>query len=289
MTKDCPEKPSGIGRPTDEELLFGFWMRAPNPMRRNFNWNRKWVHGERIGGGEEHGRDRDSRFTSPSLEGAGVGNNRVNLGGNSGILDVGRKVSDSNHPDNQESEELGNLVINSKRDVSGLILDYLGEKSVSGTKMGQGESLGLYPIRLQGNGIRDKALDMGFILGLAGASSDAKPESKRDEEIGLLAKAGPVLSPTLSMSKGDGLKSQTGYTATEIRATSGNWKRRARNQGRESHQGVDGVLVGSKQKVSGTTGSAEGAKKQKVASCDGLPEADRDGSAGRFQPACREQ
>lgn len=145
-------------------------------MRKNFNWNRKWVRGERSytsnkpsresEGWKRGGRlDREfkgdrnvdirkesfrSQHTNPSLEGVGIGKDRVSLGDENGVENAGRKYAATNIPKSQESMESEKFIFNIRQEVNFLPMDQMGGGLVDWKGLGQAGSIGLVTVGYRG-------------------------------------------------------------------------------------------------------------------------------------------
>ncbi|KAK0601522.1 hypothetical protein LWI29_025058 [Acer saccharum] len=243
MTKDCPEKPLGANSSNGMELLFEFWMRAPNLMQRNFNWNRKCVHGERTSAGNEPFREHEgwrrgsptdrefeggrrvnvgkessrSQHGNPSLKGVWIGKDRLFLGDKSGFEVAGRKYADTNLLRSQESMDSRNFVFNSKWEVNYLPMDQIGGGLVGGKGLGHDGSLGLIPVGLQESVKIDNSLPKKMNLGLDDVSQVTKSGTKRDEKIGPLVNSDPIYNPEKRLYKEKVLKSPNVSNVAELK------------------------------------------------------------------------
>ncbi|KAK1549312.1 hypothetical protein Q3G72_019809 [Acer saccharum] len=118
-------------------------------MRRNFNWNRKWIHGERTSAGNEPFMEREGWRRGSRTDQEFEGGRRV---------DVGKESSKSQH----ENPSLK------------------GEVLVGGKGLGQDGSLGLIPVGLQESVKIDNSLPKKMNLGLDDVSQVTKSGTKRD-------------------------------------------------------------------------------------------------------------
>ncbi|KAK1551390.1 hypothetical protein Q3G72_034768 [Acer saccharum] len=322
MTKDCPDKPLHSGEAKEEELLFGYWMRAAAPARRYGTGGRRWLNEGKGSFSGYQGRGRENRDwrTNADVEYRDSSGRNGDLKVEGGDQSRQRPNLVSTIPcmNTEESTEFGRQadfegILNSST-IAGLEGLYVTENQAISNERERGEinvksTIVAFPnCDMVGGSLCTGPLGkMGLVeraeLG-KGPELTNGPTGPRDpvEEIDVNTKKAQQLPINIAAGPvefGDKGVSQLVLCAQNSQidetksTTTGTWKRRARNQHRVGNQSHASPLLGKKQKGSGS-GIGKGSetlKKQRFVSSneDSTDAGTSEGSVGRFSPASRVQ
>ncbi|TXG60912.1 hypothetical protein EZV62_012275 [Acer yangbiense] len=247
--RDCPDKLTGdvaIG----EEFLYGPWMRAPTPFKRNGGWGRRW---ELRGGGET------VRFQSRDHEIRGGQNNAV-TSGKGGHLPGTRMMEDRGlyRTPVLESNKIGKEIAIDP--MEGNRAGSADKTDVSGIQGNQGYdeggNLGPNYMRENGDSIRISNLNYIPVDNEVGRIKAIKSTEESKDQTREVEKENQLLVFTAQ-------NSQSNLGDLSLVST---WKRRARNHHRSIEQNNGGVVIGKKNKGAVLGKAIEISKKQKFVS-----------------------